>query len=185
MVHPNTTCCKTSGDSGCVCAAQAKCSCGKENALHCSCNKASTENAVTGARCSCSMSFLFSKRYRESEVLTDIGSRPVGQCTCERSASENHPFTGSSCPCGARPEASCTCERADAVESAIETDFTSFGRWMILCLNNPHASGLGVRFGYGLDSQKYQWYQYHYYCHYSLPNTASLCLNLPSRLICP
>ena len=55
MVHPNTTCCKNSGDAGRVCAAQAKCSCGKENALHCSCNKASIENTVSGARCSCSM----------------------------------------------------------------------------------------------------------------------------------
>lgn len=58
----------------------------------------------------------------------DSGSRPVGQCTCVRATSENQPVTGSSCPCGARPEASCTCEKADAVESAIETDFTSFGR---------------------------------------------------------
>lgn len=53
MTHPNTTCCKTSQGADCVCAAQAKCSCGKESALNCSCNKASTENAISGPRCSC------------------------------------------------------------------------------------------------------------------------------------
>jgi hypothetical protein len=58
MVHPTSTCCKTSGDGSCVCAAQAKCSCGKESALHCTCNKAAAENTVSGARCSCSMFLL-------------------------------------------------------------------------------------------------------------------------------
>lgn len=133
MVHPNTTCCKTSADGTCACAAQAKCTCGKENALHCTCNRAAVENQVSGARCSCRMSSSFPLLF----ILLDVvhgwakltkysaGSRPVGQCTCERSTSENHPVTGEACPCGARPEASCTCEKADAVESAIETDFTT------------------------------------------------------------
>ena len=47
-----TTCCGRSGQA-CVCAQQAKCSCGKQSALKCNCGKASTENSVTGARCSC------------------------------------------------------------------------------------------------------------------------------------
>lgn len=53
-----------------------------------------------------------------------IGSRPVGQCTCERAATENQAVSGASCPCGARPEASCTCEKADAIDDGLETDFT-------------------------------------------------------------
>jgi hypothetical protein len=48
-----STCCKTTQGAGCVCAAQAKCSCGKESALHCTCNKASSENEISGPRCSC------------------------------------------------------------------------------------------------------------------------------------
>ncbi|OOF91295.1 hypothetical protein ASPCADRAFT_211125 [Aspergillus carbonarius ITEM 5010] len=109
MVHPSSTCCKTSGDGNCVCAAQAKCSCGKENALHCTCNKASTENTVAGARCSCR-------------------ARPAGECTCERAASENHPVRGETCPCGKRSSSSCTCEKGRAVDEAVgqlETDFTT------------------------------------------------------------
>ena len=47
-----TSCCGRSGQS-CVCASKAKCSCGKQSALHCNCEKAKTENAVAGARCSC------------------------------------------------------------------------------------------------------------------------------------
>lgn len=57
MVHPTTTCCKTTQDGSCVCAAQAKCSCGQQSALNCSCNKASSENTVSGPRCSCRMQF--------------------------------------------------------------------------------------------------------------------------------
>ncbi|KXG53833.1 uncharacterized protein PGRI_008830 [Penicillium griseofulvum] len=106
MVHPNTTCCKTSDDGSCVCAAQAKCSCGEKTALHCSCNKASSENAVSGPRCSCR-------------------SRPAGQCTCERAITENKPVAGQACACGSRPQDSCTCEKAAAVESALEVDFTT------------------------------------------------------------
>ena len=47
-----TSCCGRSGQS-CVCASKAKCSCGKQSALHCNCEKAKTENVVAGARCSC------------------------------------------------------------------------------------------------------------------------------------
>lgn len=85
------------------------------------------------------------------ETLTiNSGARPAGQCTCERSASENQPVEGETCACGARPSgefripsqdlemlgffvrlvltflsASCTCEKAQAVESALEQDFTT------------------------------------------------------------
>ena len=72
-----TSCCGKSGNQGCVCASQAKCkshlprhsspifdtanssmtgSCGKQSALNCTCEKATTENTVAGARCSCRMS---------------------------------------------------------------------------------------------------------------------------------
>lgn len=58
MVHPST-CCNMSKDGGCVCAAQAKCSCGKQTAGHCTCDKAASENNITGPRCSCSMFHFF------------------------------------------------------------------------------------------------------------------------------
>ncbi|CAG8908954.1 unnamed protein product [Penicillium egyptiacum] len=128
MVHPTTTCCKTSQDGSCVCAAQAKCSCGQQSALHCSCNKASSENTVSGPRCSCRMWFHYSDNLEETYgVYINIiktGSRPAGQCTCERSVTENKPIAGETCACGSRPQASCTCERAAAVDSALEVDFT-------------------------------------------------------------
>lgn len=54
-----------------------------------------------------------------------IGARPAGQCTCERSTSENQAVSGAACPCGSRPEASCTCEKAAGIDSALEVDFTS------------------------------------------------------------
>lgn len=77
MVHPNTTCCKTSQGADCICAAQAKCSCGKESALHCSCNKASAENAISGPRCSC-RKFTQQQRYCEfsaANPLSRLSSR--------------------------------------------------------------------------------------------------------------
>lgn len=70
MVHPTTTCCKTSQDGSCVCAAQAKCSCGQQSALHCSCNKASSENTVSGPRCSCRMWLHYSDDLEETHILT-------------------------------------------------------------------------------------------------------------------
>ncbi|KAL1962634.1 hypothetical protein VTN77DRAFT_9348 [Rasamsonia byssochlamydoides] len=109
MARPST-CCNVSKlkDGGCVCAAQAKCACGKKAAADCTCEK-----VTTGPKCSCRM-------------------RPAGQCTCERAVTENRPVTGATCPCGVRPAESCTCERADAVDSvasavhdALETDFTN------------------------------------------------------------
>ena len=49
-----TSCCGKSGSANsCVCASQAKCSCGKKTALHCDCARSATENVVQGARCSC------------------------------------------------------------------------------------------------------------------------------------
>ena len=51
MVVPSTCCGRAGGQ--CICASQAKCSCGKQSALKCNCEKATTENKVEGARCSC------------------------------------------------------------------------------------------------------------------------------------
>lgn len=100
MTNP-TSCCGKSGQ-GCVwyvtffpfprrertnpqaSASQAKCSCGEKSALHCSCDKATTENAVTGARCSCR-------------------ARPAGACTCDRAKTENSTPSGDLCSCGSRP----------------------------------------------------------------------------------
>ena len=55
MVKPTTCCGKA---DACVCAQQATCSCGKQSALACTCEKATTENTVAGARCSCRTLFL-------------------------------------------------------------------------------------------------------------------------------
>ena len=65
-------------------AKQATCSCGKQSALHCTCDKANSENAVEGPRCSCR-------------------ARPAGQCTCDRASAENQKPTGNACACGTRP----------------------------------------------------------------------------------
>ncbi|TRX92094.1 hypothetical protein FHL15_006961 [Xylaria flabelliformis] len=123
------TCCGKNSGSECVCgksqniffslpvysgadisrptAKQATCSCGKQSALHCTCQKAAAENALGGARCSCR-------------------ARPAGQCTCENAAKENIAPTGSTCECGSRPAGSCTCERAAAGASyPNEIDFTT------------------------------------------------------------
>lgn len=89
-------------------AKQATCSCGKQSALNCNCDKATTENEITGARCSCR-------------------ARPAGECNCDNAASENSPVKGNSCACGARPVTSCTCERAAGSDEANpnEIDFTT------------------------------------------------------------
>ncbi|TPX18365.1 uncharacterized protein E0L32_011740 [Thyridium curvatum] len=132
MVMKPTTCCGK-GEAGCVCgkfamglphrisspclsttdkalftAQQAKCSCGQQSALHCTCNKASTENTVTGPRCSCR-------------------ARPAGQCTCDRATSENTKPTGQTCTCGARPADACTCEKSadPKFDPSNEIDFTT------------------------------------------------------------
>ncbi|TVY22925.1 hypothetical protein LHYA1_G007481 [Lachnellula hyalina] len=123
MVTPST-CCGKSGE-GCVCASQAKCSCGEKSALHCSCDKSATENKITGPRCSCR-------------------ARPAGECTCDRSSTENKTPSGNLCSCGSReasefnPQdmgqsimltvitAACTCEKAtDGGLLPTETDFTT------------------------------------------------------------
>lgn len=104
-MHPST-CCGISADNGCCCAKQAKCACGKELALQCKCG----DHTVSGPRCSCSEYHLDSNRvtYTVTErfsltVSVLPGQRPAGQCTCERSISENSPVKGPTCPCGRRP----------------------------------------------------------------------------------
>lgn len=69
-------------------AQQATCSCGQKSALHCTCDKASAENALEGPRCSCR-------------------ARPAGECTCDRASTENSSIAGSTCACGSRPAGSC------------------------------------------------------------------------------
>lgn len=77
--------------------------------------------------------------------------RPAGQCTCERSVTENKPVDGDACACGKRPAGmppllsfsidryeqstddacidSCTCEKIEKIDAAVqeglETDFTT------------------------------------------------------------
>ena len=36
--------------------------------------------------------------------IFEIGSRPAGQCTCERSVTENQAIAGETCACGSRPQ---------------------------------------------------------------------------------
>ncbi|GKT49574.1 uncharacterized protein ColSpa_09755 [Colletotrichum spaethianum] len=90
-------------------AQQAKCSCGQQSALHCTCSKASTENSVAGPRCSCR-------------------ARPAGECTCDRASTENTKPAGETCACGVRPANACTCDKASDGSfnpSEHETDFTT------------------------------------------------------------
>ncbi len=115
-----TSCCGRSGQS-CVCASKAKCSCGKQSALHCNCEKAKTENVVAGARCSCrkptsyphaQSSRIFVSTFgsclckdHNMPILTSPfyeGARPAGQCTCDRADTENSKVTGATCACGVR-----------------------------------------------------------------------------------
>ncbi|KAI1005268.1 hypothetical protein K3495_g2952 [Podosphaera aphanis] len=99
MTTASSTCCRKDGQT-CVCASQARCSCGEKLALQCSCDRASTENSTAGPRCSCR-------------------ARPAGACTCERASIENATPSGPLCECGSRPLDSCSCERAN------EIDFTT------------------------------------------------------------
>lgn len=89
-------------------AQKATCSCGKQSALHCSCDKKATENEITGPRCSCR-------------------ARPAGECTCDRSSTENASVSGATCSCGSRPAEACTCEKASdgGFNPSNEIDFTT------------------------------------------------------------
>ncbi|KAK8194245.1 hypothetical protein M8818_007433 [Zalaria obscura] len=90
---------------------EATCSCGKQPAMHCNCEKSSTENKTTGARCSCNQ-------------------RPAQACTCSRSQTENSKPSGSTCACGKRTADSCSCSGTEKGASSgglldTETDFTT------------------------------------------------------------
>ncbi|KAI1303853.1 hypothetical protein F5Y03DRAFT_359273 [Xylaria venustula] len=108
VTQATPTCCGKSSGNECITAKQATCSCGNKSALHCTCQRAETENSLSGARCSCR-------------------ARPAGQCTCENAAKENTAPSGSTCECGSRPAGSCTCERAAADDkpNPNEIDFTT------------------------------------------------------------
>ncbi|KAK9449221.1 uncharacterized protein V1518DRAFT_417432 [Limtongia smithiae] len=64
------TCCGKSNGGACVCAEEARCSCGARPARQCTCSKSTEENTVSGETCSC-------------------GKRRAHECTCSRSATEN------------------------------------------------------------------------------------------------
>lgn len=66
----NMTCCGRNNGAECVCAKEATCSCGKQPALQCNCNKAADENKLPGNTCVC-------------------GKRAEGSCTCGRTDSNN------------------------------------------------------------------------------------------------
>jgi hypothetical protein len=100
MTRPST-CCGASAD-GCVCAAQARCECGKTAAGDCNCDKAFQK--TSGPRCSCRKLRCQAHTYTvETDFPTSLGMRPAGQCTCERSVTENRPVGSEACPCGQRP----------------------------------------------------------------------------------
>ncbi|KAH8732484.1 hypothetical protein GQ44DRAFT_821753 [Phaeosphaeriaceae sp. PMI808] len=62
------TCCGRNNGGDCVCAKEATCSCGKQPALQCTCDKAATENKLPTSTCAC-------------------GKRAQDSCTCGRSES--------------------------------------------------------------------------------------------------
>ncbi|KAI9151493.1 Proline iminopeptidase [Paramyrothecium foliicola] len=108
MTVPKSSTCCGKDNVECACAKQATCSCGQKSAMHCTCDKASSENKVEGPRCSCR-------------------ARPAGECTCDRAATENTKPAGATCQCGARPVDACTCEKAadGGFNPANEVDFTN------------------------------------------------------------
>jgi hypothetical protein len=91
-------------------ATQAKCSCGQKAALACSCDKASTENAVSGPRCSCRTSSP-ALQFSFQMLTVTVGARPAGACTCDRADTENtlSSTASSLCSCGARPAGTLHC----------------------------------------------------------------------------
>lgn len=117
------TCCGR--DGGCVCAKEAKCSCGKQPALQCTCEKSSTENKTSGARCSCSkLIATYTIHWTSTNIHPD--QRPAGDCTCSRAQTENNKPTGSACACGKRSADACNCEGTEVGNaSELETDFTT------------------------------------------------------------
>lgn len=64
-----TNCCKKSTET-CICAQEARCSCGAQSARHCNCSRAEVENSKPSSTCSC-------------------GMRRQNECTCSRAAIEN------------------------------------------------------------------------------------------------
>ncbi|TAQ90585.1 hypothetical protein B7494_g1119 [Chlorociboria aeruginascens] len=88
------TCCVSGSTSS-----QAKCSCGENSALHCTCAKSAEENKIEGPRCSCR-------------------ARRAGECTCDRASTENATPSGSLCDCGARPAANLP-RKSDEMETPL------------------------------------------------------------------
>ena len=84
--HQN--CCGRTDGAGCVCATEAKCSCGKQAAMHCNCEKAATENKVPSDACACGMfrSQEFVAPYSSQYTDYELGMRPKGACTCNSTA---------------------------------------------------------------------------------------------------
>ena len=86
MTKP-TSCCGRSDSAGntCVCKSQAKCSCGKNAALSCNCEKAATENKVAGARWSVHIPKIPSPAWitcaKEWTCRSSCQARPAGECT--------------------------------------------------------------------------------------------------------
>lgn len=140
MTKP-TTCCGRA--DSCICATEAKCSCGKQTAMNCNCEKKATENTLAGPRCSCSMTLSIFASYNAD--ADPSGARPAGECTCDRAQTENQKPMGATCGCGKRADGryecynlsrnlltwlplqgSCTCEKApDGGLLPEEIDFTT------------------------------------------------------------
>ncbi|KAL1617456.1 hypothetical protein SLS54_007748 [Diplodia seriata] len=128
-----SSCCKRDG-TGCVCAKEATCSCGKQKALHCTCEKASMENKLSGATCSCGMSRTLPSDLSIQPHIDHVPppiprldtdrQRSAGACTCNR-ASEENTVSGDKCACGKRSSTSCTCAGTETGQSELETDFTT------------------------------------------------------------
>lgn len=123
MTRPSTCCGQST--TGCICAAQARCECGKTTAEQCNCSKKAVHDPHSkGARCSCRMFSVFSSRFIQNCMAdcTGVGMRPAGQCTCERSVTENRPVDGDACACGQRPAGMFISFLVDSLEVSPDND---------------------------------------------------------------
>lgn len=58
---------------------------------------------VPAAHAVCNSTILIIRQKQYTNMF-EIGSRPAGQCTCERSVTENQTIAGETCACGSRPQ---------------------------------------------------------------------------------
>ena len=172
MVKP-ASCCNRSGGE-CVCASKAVCSCGKQSALHCSCERAASENKVEGPRCSCRecfppppsvVSVATGLRCQGTVLMRCAGARPAGSCTCDRAATENAAVGGEKCACGVRAAGTsnlcfleaCLASSTSVLQVFFSTVANNATVHRVLLLREGRHNGWSFRDRDGLHGQGLNW----------------------------